>query len=490
MSSKGKASHIPAKDVIAAPVDVDSIADAMKRIISFASSSEAHTTTVIANEIDRLRGQVKEKEDELAKLRKMISQHEEHKTIAVNEMFTAMEKEKVEVRRLGAEIGSLKESITEKDKDLAEKSQQIKTLEGEVHTLQSARSQEAAKVAKAAQKISSLQAELEEKKKTIDKLKAAESSAKALLAGEKTKNAEADAFSDLWDYATAQMSAILAQDIHTAVLKDKLRWERFRKASETALPHHIPLLASNTPAAKGMRLAIILGILSREIDRCIFQPNYLFSEEAQLRDIQLRDILSQLAMTDGAKESFCRAVLLSIGQNTQEDSLHSRVQSVVRKVSFYLCDLLSEAQYAEFRQNIENVVNRAVSVWLPIQRAEKRYEPDFDPLSWDDGEWRPFKFPGQETSLSSPENEIPSNNLLTIFPRISLVYDHCRHPLTFVIQLRKSHKLYIDAEREITSPTAGRRLLFTGTRRRAFAADASRPHANNNAFLEGASTAA
>ncbi|KAL4993358.1 hypothetical protein BDV10DRAFT_190075 [Aspergillus recurvatus] len=471
MSSEDKTPHIPARGVIAPSVDVDSITGAVKHIISLASSSETRIVSVIVDEINHLRGHVKEKEDELTKLRNMVRQQEEHKTIAVNEMFSVMETEKARAGQLDAKIGSLQESMTKKDKDLKEKDEQVKTLKQETKNtdLEKALASASAGIARAQSQLQKLE------------------SFRISLA-ELDETSMMREFSGLWDYATAEMSAVLAQDIHSAALKDKPRWERFRKATETALSLQVPLLASNTQAAKGMRLAVILGILSREIDRYIFQPNYLISEEARLRDI-----LSQLALTDGAKESFCRAVLLSIDQGTQQESLNSRVQSLVRKVSFCMCDLLSEAQYNEFRQHIENVVSRAISVWLPIQRAAKRYEPDFDPLHWDDGEWRPFKLPGQETSLSKQDDGISSNNLLTIFPRISCVHDHGRDPLTYVIQFRKSHQLYIDAEREITrqptSPTASRRPS-TGTRKQSLAADTSRPRGNNGSFLEGAGTSA
>ncbi|KAJ5632025.1 hypothetical protein N7490_008364 [Penicillium lividum] len=69
------------------------------------------------------------------------------------------------------------------------------------------------------------------------------------------------------------------------------------------MPHTVPLPASTSKAAKGMRLVITLAILSRMIGKHIFQPSYLDSDGNQLRRV-----LSQLATTNGEVESFCRAL--------------------------------------------------------------------------------------------------------------------------------------------------------------------------------------
>lgn len=242
---------------------------------------------------------------------------------------------------------------------------------------------------------------------------------------------------------------------------------------------HVPMPLSNSPAAKAMRLAVILSILSKEIDKYIFQPNYLVPEDAQLRNT-----MSHLAETDGDKESFCRSMLLSIDQQDQQEILQLRIQSVVRKVSRCVQDLLSHEQFNEFQQSVANIVQKATDIWLPIQRAQQKYESDFDPLDWNDNEWVIFNLPGENTEKNTTAHGIASDTLLTIFPRISQVKDDRRHPLTFVTQLTKSHPLCIQAEQEINrkpnSPTIGR-MSSNGTRRRSIVAN-GRP--NEIGFLE------
>ncbi|KAL3476576.1 hypothetical protein BJX99DRAFT_270391 [Aspergillus californicus] len=501
MSNQDYASHTPpqtptrSRGVIEPSADSDAFKNAIRYILSLASCSEAQIISAITKEITHQQEQIRETEGELARLQRHIKEQEERKTIAVGEIFTAMEKEKTKVQTVKAEKEILQKSIADKEKSLQKNAQRFKSLQGQLETTRAERFREATNAARASEDISELQEKMKERDTAIDKLKEDESSAQASLSAEKKKNAELekalaaasadlkrarsqlrklesfrvspmetiedtmlDEFSDLWDYATAQMSEVIAQDLDSAVLKDKSRWEKLRKSGETAVWHRIPLPASNTPAAKGMRLVVLLAILSREIDKSIFQPNYLLSDGAQLRDI-----LSQLAETDGARESFCRSTLLSINPAAQQEFLTSQVQSVVRKVSFYFYDLLMEDHYNRLRQNIENVLNRAIAVWHPIQHAETKYELDFNDVNWDDHEWSPFQFPGQETDPSNtdPLDSIPTDNLLTVCPRISRIHDGGRQPLTFAIQIRKSHQVYISAEQEITQrktiPIAGHR---------------------------------
>jgi hypothetical protein len=252
-----------------------------------------------------------------------------------------------------------------------------------------------------------------------------------------------------------------------------MRWDKFQRDTELAVRHHVPLLASDSPAAQGMRLAVILAILAREIDKHIFQPNYLFS------DTELRTVLCNLAAVDGEKESFCRSMLLSIDHSVQQTSIQSRIQAVVRNVSNHLFDLLSEAQFSEFRQSIEKVAKRAVDTWRPIQHASKKYEPDFEPLKWDDDDWSLFQFPGDNDDQNEVVDSHQGGNLLTIFPRISWVNNDKRHPQTFAIQLMGSQKQCLAAEQERYRQTSSPKINRTaskGSRRASIAQGAARPN--------------
>lgn len=206
-----------------------------------------------------------------------------------------------------------------------------------------------------------------------------------------------------------------------------------------------------------MRLALILAILAREIDRHIFQPTYILPE-----DSKIREVLVNLAMKDSKKESFCRSILLSIDPDTQAKSLEARRQAVVRNVGSHIFGLLSETQYDETRHSLERIVQKAADTWKRIQRTKQRYEPDFEPLQWGDPDWKPFIPPDDGPAEDQRVDGAIAidENLLTVFPRLCQVENNGRLPCTYVIEVRRSLRQCVAAERELIreppSPTIGR----------------------------------
>lgn len=220
------------------------------------------------------------------------------------------------------------------------------------------------------------------------------------------------------------------------------------------MPHQVPLPPSNTNAAKEMRLAVFMGLLARELAEHIFQPFYI-----SLNEIDIRDILVELAMKDSKKESYYRAILLAMSPKKQNTILEERKKTFLQNVGSYLFDLLPEGQYNELRQILEVVVERACETWKSFQYSRNRYEPDFDLLEWGD-EWEPFPFQnnsnqGQEQSLNGDTDEA----VLTIFPRICRVGNGECKPINFGTVLTRYQ--CSGAERELrkkepSSPRAAR----------------------------------
>ncbi|KAJ5761768.1 uncharacterized protein N7511_005150 [Penicillium nucicola] len=503
MSIEPSVPHKTSQDVTVPQITSETLESTVKQLCIFASSPDMEAASFIAHEIESQREQIKTKQNELSEARKKLDEQEKNQSIAMNQWFIEMQKEKANYARVEGEVVLLKESVARKDSKLAESAQRIKNLEKERNTAQSENVSEKAKVNQLSLNITSLQKVLKERDGTIDQLRVTEVSMKDTLSSEKQRNEELEkelhsqmsiiqlsqtrlhklegygfpghqmdedslinGFSGLWDYATEQMSYIMMQDIDITILSNKASLDCFRKSGDDSV-RHVPLPRSNSLAAKGMRLALILTILAKGIDKYIFQPNYLLPENAPLRNI-----MNRLSGTDGDKEFFCRSMLLSIDQQSQQESLQSRILAVIDEVSSYAHKLLLDAQYTEFRQSVANVAQRAIEVWLPIQRAQQKFEPDFDPLSWGDNEWVMFNLPGEDTEKDTTAHGVASDTLLTVFPRISQVKDQRRHPLTFVTQITRSHPLYIQAEREFNakpdSPTIGR-MFSNGTRRKSIA---------------------
>ncbi|KAJ5142334.1 hypothetical protein N7526_003329 [Penicillium atrosanguineum] len=496
MSSETKPLLVPLQGM---PSPCDAFESVIKNITMLASKPDLQNTVTLLDEINHRKRQNEIKKEELAKVQNHLEVDKRKMEAAMQANLEIYEKVKRDQKCIETERDSLQNLHAEKVKDLEERAQEVESLQATVAKLQSDHSQETVKERDT--KIENLHGEGSTLRTTLnDQRKKNEDLKKEItLLHEKGQKAQSqldnlesftfgytevnedemlDEFSGLWEYATNELFVILNQNLETKVLSDKLIWDKFRKDSELAVQHRVLLPSSNSPAAKAMRLVVILGILARELDKCIFQPTYLLEES------NLREILCTLAKKDHEKESFCRSLLLSIDNDAQQGSLQLRIQAVVRNVSSYLYDALSEPQYSEIRQCIENIAQRAVKIWRPIQSSRKRYEPDFEPLKWGDDEWCPFRFPGDVGKLELDPN-VRNDNLLTVFPRISLVEDNKRYPQTFVTQLMKSQKLCGAAEqempREATSPKLGR-MSSNGQRRKSIAQ--STPHQNGgSSFL-------
>jgi hypothetical protein len=232
-------------------------------------------------------------------------------------------------------------------------------------------------------------------------------------------------------------------------------WKAFRD------PEHvdrvIPLPQSNSPSAKQMRIAATLAILARCIDQHIFQPTYLLDGEDEIRRLLVR-----LAVADSKKESFCRAVLLSMFPEIEAKNAAKAIERVVREVSWSIRNLISDAQYDRFKLALEDVVRQAHYAWQLVQRTREKFEPFFEPRHYDDIEWQPLKLDdrsavaGKEKMVRASERD---DILLVIFPRIYVVADSEPDPVTQGVVLMKSQSAAAAEELERkhpSSPTAGK----------------------------------
>jgi hypothetical protein len=226
------------------------------------------------------------------------------------------------------------------------------------------------------------------------------------------------------------------------------------------MPHQVPLPPSNTNAAKEMRLAVFMGILARELAELIFQPCYI-----SLNEPDIRDTLLEVAMVDSNKESYYRALLLSMGSSKQKAVLEERKKTFLQNVGSNLFDLLPAAQYNELRQILAMVVEKACETWKLFQYSRNRYELDFDLLEWG-GEWDPFPFQSNSNLGQgwSPNGD-PDEPVLTIFPRICRVGNGECSPLNFGTVLTRYQ--CSGAERELKKePSSPRAPRATSDRQR------------------------
>ncbi|OQE28797.1 hypothetical protein PENSTE_c003G03719 [Penicillium steckii] len=469
MSSVNSSPLNPGKQDALPVADIGSLEGFIKYMGILASSPESQFAATVLGEITQQREQIQSQDEEL-----------KEKQITINGMCKVNQDEKAKQKASATQIESLRATVTEKESKIGEYSRILGLQRQEIAELKSARSQEAAKVSQSAKDISTLQENLKERDRMIDQMKTAGSKLKSRLSSEQSKNEELETvnaamrtelqavkahitkledfavqssnvdeefvtakFSDLCTSATDELSPLLEQDIPEEILKEKAIWEKLRKVDNLVLPSSFPLIPSNSSAAKAIRFALILAVLFMEINQRIFRPSYLLSESNVLREA-----LEDLADGNSEKESFCRRLLVSIDPDAEQKALQAEISAVVQKMLSYAGGLFSRAQQDLFCSKIKTLVQIAAELWLSVQRSQTKFETDFEPFDPEDNDWDLFSFAGENTV--SVAQDLQGIFVLNVFPCISLVEDGGHDPLTKIIQLRSSQKLYLEAYHEAT----------------------------------------
>ncbi|KAI9873485.1 MAG: hypothetical protein M1830_000360 [Pleopsidium flavum] len=260
---------------------------------------------------------------------------------------------------------------------------------------------------------------------------------------------------EVWESAHRLVDSIFKEDLTEKCLRDTSAWKNLRDSPH--LDRGLPLPQSNSPAAKNMRIAAILAILARCIDLHVFQPSHLLDEEDEIRPLLVRQ-----AMANSKKESFCRAVLLSMFSEDQARNAAKGIERVVREVPWCVRNLLSDAQYDSFRLGLEHVVKQAYHAWQLIQSATEKFEPLFKLKHFEGIEWQMLSLDEdgagakEQSMVQTPEGD---EALLVIFPRIYIIEDNEPEPITHGVALMKSQSIAAAAEierRSPPSPTTGR----------------------------------
>lgn len=202
-----------------------------------------------------------------------------------------------------------------------------------------------------------------------------------------------------------------------------------------------------------MRIAAMLAILARCIDRYIFQPTYILDEESGIRELLVRQ-----AVKNSKKESFCRALLLSMFPEEQAKATTERVDRVIREVAWHVQDLFSVTQIENFRTDLQRVVQEACDTWQIIQRATERYEPFFELTHYEDLEWETLMSDESGTSAREQSTTNAANGtdeeLLVIFPRLYIVEDAEPSPITPGVVLRRSQSVAAAQELDRKKPSS------------------------------------
>ncbi|KAG7146592.1 hypothetical protein HYQ46_004609 [Verticillium longisporum] len=189
-------------------------------------------------------------------------------------------------------------------------------------------------------------------------------------------------------------------DLDDAVLSDPENWTGLKTQDEEK-NLNIPLPRSNTPAAKLMRVASFLAVLSRQLELYIFQPTYFMTESNELSDLILD-------MKDKKRASHLRSVLLRASPDEHGEAQSKRVVDGVYKC---VKPLLRQRDSLSFRASLEKVCREISEMWETFQRytllvtADLEFHPDYP------DDWKSFP------SIVPPANEIqrsPNRHIVVV----------------------------------------------------------------------------
>ncbi|KAK3936009.1 hypothetical protein QBC46DRAFT_270510 [Diplogelasinospora grovesii] len=194
----------------------------------------------------------------------------------------------------------------------------------------------------------------------------------------------------IWTTIVTLVEGAFRPDIDENILADPSCWTNLRTSPylKNATQLQIPLPQSNSPSAKGMRIAAVLAVLSRALHRHLFRPVYLLDDD----DENLVKFLRAVEDEDPAREAHCRATLLCTLPERQQAQGARRVKTVVREVSWLVQHLLGALQFEAFHNGLEAACRLACEQWMRIQLSQMKIEPYFGP-PYDDFDWQVLELP-------------------------------------------------------------------------------------------------
>lgn len=379
-----------------------------------------------AEEIAALKATIEERIAELTgvkdDLSKMTTTAEEAKArgesleTELKDMSTLAEEKAARVSALEGEVTDLTQKLEEKTTHIAtlegqlqemtekadERAARVETLEGELSSMTTIANEGKARVefletelGVVTGKAEQLRSDLDSTSKDLESKNArlAELDSYRVILRSETEDTYVQILDTIWTSIASLVETQFRQDLDHSVLTDESCWANLRQSEYLKHARQIPLPQSNSPAAKQMRVAAVLAILSRALHRYIFRPVYL--TENGSGDEGIVNMLRAIACGDAAREEHTRATLLAMLPEKQRAAAAKRVSVVVREVSWSVQHLLSALQYEAFCTGLEAACKLACVQWMRIQLAQMKIEPYFGP-PFDDFDWQILPLPAFE----------------------------------------------------------------------------------------------
>ncbi|KAG5920535.1 hypothetical protein E4U42_006159 [Claviceps africana] len=200
------------------------------------------------------------------------------------------------------------------------------------------------------------------------------------------------------------MEQYLDQDLEESLLNNHLAWEDMR--NHASIQHITPLCASNSRAARRMRVAAGLAAYGKALDRYVFKPVYMTSSSDEIDHM-----LSALWKEDPAHEFFVRSVLLKVLPQAQNKKKQARVREAAEHVHKALDLFIGAPQREHFKAGLEVLCDNVCEAWMQIQLLQERVRTSFS-FGYH-GVWRPLPespLSSLSTTPSASQNNNNNNN--------------------------------------------------------------------------------
>lgn len=409
--------------------DISSAKEKLERELANANTTieeNVKQAEASAEEIAALKATIEERIAELTgvkdDLSKMTTTAEEAKARG-DSLETELKDMSALADEKAARVSALEGEVTDLTQKLEEKMTNVATLEGQLQEMTEKADERAARIETLEGELSSITMTAKDAKTRVDfletelgvvtgkaeQLRSDLDSTSKDLESKNARLAELDSYrvalrsetedtyvqilDTIWTSIASLVETQFRQDLDHSVLTDESCWANLRQSEYLKHARQIPLPQSNSPAAKQMRVAAVLAILSRALHRYIFRPVYL--TENGSGDEGIVNMLRAIACDDAAREEHTRATLLAMLPEKQRAAAAKRVSVVVREVSWSVQHLLSALQYEAFCTGLEAACKLACVQWMRIQLAQMKIEPYFGP-PFDDFDWQILPLPAFE----------------------------------------------------------------------------------------------
>ncbi|EGU82142.1 hypothetical protein FOXB_07345 [Fusarium oxysporum f. sp. conglutinans Fo5176] len=286
------------------------------------------------------------------------------------------------IKKRQAELTALQEKLEMQSSSAKQLMNEIKKKESMINALEATNASQQENLTKAEKESATFQSAKESMQKRVNGLTTSLDEVRGRLTTfhsfvVKLDNFEARRGEVILRNALSFVESSIGIALDEACLTDIAVWGRLR--NHASIQRTIPLPASNSPAAKQMRVAAGLRIYSMALADHVFKSTYL------TQNSDFEDVLRDLETEDPLHEAFTRAVLLKIQPARQTRNREARAKMVADQVSDAIADLVPPSQKETLKARLYQVSLEACNAWLVIQQLLEPVRPVFSlhmPEDW------------------------------------------------------------------------------------------------------------